>query len=148
MRAVNTSQLLELLCPGKTVEPGLATLRVLAAHSDDGAPLPGLPVWLRWNDPAQKEPIDLTAERSIFTVDGQLQVEAGVKFLGLEARTDADGGAVFCGVPAYRSLDLFLLMRSDDPEVSRGTRARRLTRFYLMPNEVISRTVKVSPEKP
>jgi hypothetical protein len=142
MRAASTSTLLELLCPGKTIEPGLATLRVLATFGDSG-PASRLPLWLRWADPSQKVSIDPINPRGFMPTSDNKEGEE--RFLGIGSGTDADGAAVFCGVPAYRRLELYMVLPNDDPTVPRGSRVSRLTGFYLMPNEVVSRTVKVSP---
>jgi hypothetical protein len=144
LKAINTTELLAVLCDGKTVKPTDATLRVVATHADSGGTLTGLQLWLRWPDPTQKEPIDRTAPRSISSGDGR----AGeVKTLGVHSMTDGNGAVTFCGVPSGTRLELVMPTSEDDPDIPSGARVVRVTGFVLNPGDVTSRTVTLRPPR-
>ena len=135
MRAASTSELVSILCDGKKVDSPNGTLRVILTHSDSATALAHLPVWLRWPDPAQKEPVD--------------PITPGVEqqLLGTQSRTDSNGAVTFCGVPSNTRLELVMLMPDDDPEVPKGAGARvsRIGQFIVQPGDVTSRSVSVRP---
>ena len=144
LRAITTSQLLETLCGGARPDPDLATVRVLVTHMDSGGTLARLPVWLRWSGAIRKVPVTQAAQLPTFTNDGQ---DAGKQFSGVETMTDADGAAVFCGVPTYANLELLILRPDDDPSRPSGARVSRVTSFFLSPGEVTVRAVSVRPPR-
>lgn len=143
MRAITTSELLNILCDGKPQEPGSATVRIVLTHADSGHGVSELPVWLRWSDPKQKETIDPVNPRSliVFTDSGQ----TGEQLLGVQTITDVSGGATFCGVPAGRRLELVMLRADDNPEVPGGARYVRITTLVTGAGEVGSRSASIRP---
>jgi len=144
MKAITTSELLNVLCDGKRVEPPSATVRILLTHADNGEGVTSQSVWLRWPDPDLKEPIDPIAPRSISKGDGRAM---DIGFPGVESRTDAGGAATFCGVPSGARLELLMLRSDDDPSVPTAARSVRVSTFVLLPGEVTSRTFSVRPPK-
>jgi hypothetical protein len=146
LTAVTTARIVETLCLDRKVEHPFAVLRVLAVHFDSGGALPRLPIWLRWADSTMKEAMDWTQPRSIWTADLRLS-DGEMKFSGLESITDADGAAIFCGIPPDKKLELVLLRSDDDPSNPAGARITRVTTFVLRPGEVASRTVRVRPAR-
>ena len=144
MKGARTSELLSILCDGKTVKPPDATVRVLLTHADSGTALKDLRVWLRWPDPAQKESIDPTKPRSITKGDGRSR-EDDIRFLGIQSRTDMNGAVTICGVPSDTRLELVMLLPDDDPDVTRGVRFQRISQFVLRPGELTSRNESTRP---
>ncbi|HEX6315057.1 MAG TPA: carboxypeptidase-like regulatory domain-containing protein, partial [Gemmatimonadaceae bacterium] len=133
MRGINTATLLDLLCAGKKILPGQATLRVMLNHAEDSAPIPRLLVWLRWPNPDQKAPLDpITPQRARMRNPWSVET-VGWELHGEESATDAGGAVTFCGVPADTQLELVTLRPDDDPTVVEGARIVRLTTFILRP---------------
>ena len=145
MRAISTSELLSVLCDGRPMEPGQATVRITFTDIDSGHAVHALPVWLRWSDPKQKESIDPVNPRMliIFTDSGP----TGEQLLGLQSLTDVAGGVTFCSVPAGTRLELVMLRPDDEPEIANGARFVRVTTFVLPVGELVSRTVSVKRPK-
>ena len=147
MRAINTTQLVTIICDAARVaaplfskapppsSPQSAILRVLVTRADSGSAVPRLPVWLRWRDPAQKAPDD--------------PITPGVeqKLAGVQSMTDEMGGVTFCGLPADTALELLMLRGDDDPSVLEAARAVRITSFVLKRGEVALRPVSVIPPR-
>jgi hypothetical protein len=123
-----------ILCGGKLVVPGEATVRVLALDAGDGMPLRGLKVWLRWPDPQQEPPLD--------------PITPGIEqmLLGIESAADDRGVVTFCGVPAGTPLELVIL-RSDDDGTIEGARFVRVDQWILGRGEVAARTIRVRPPR-
>jgi len=144
MEGAKTSELLSVLCDGKTVNPPDATLRVLLTHADSGTALKDLRVWLRWPDPEQKESIDPTRPRSITKGDWHTD---DIRFLGTQSRTDMNGAVTFCGVPSGTRLELVMLLPDDDPEVPRSARFQRISQFVVRPGELTNRNESTRPPK-
>jgi hypothetical protein len=89
LRAPNTAELAERLCPGESLRRDRGILRITAVDSVTSRPLPNMLVWLRWVDGYSGRGEGLMARTS-----------------GKEQRTDQDGSAAFCAVPANTPLTL------------------------------------------
>ena len=89
LRAPNTAELAERFCPGEMLRRNRGVLRITAIDSATSRPLPNMLVWLRWVDGYSGRGEGLMARTS-----------------GREQRTDQDGGAAFCAVPANTPLTL------------------------------------------
>ena len=89
LRSPGTSQLAEQFCPGTTLRRDRGVLRVTAVDSVSSRPLANMLIWLRWVDGFSGRGEGLMARTS-----------------GEEQRTDQDGGAAFCTVPANTPLTL------------------------------------------
>jgi hypothetical protein len=136
LRGVSTPELLAILCGGgKTVKLTDATLRITARDAESGEKLERVQFWLRWPDPAQKEPLD--------------PITPGIeqKLLGIHSMTDESGSITFCGVPSDTRLELVMPRSDDDPDVPQAARFVRVTGFILRPGEITSRTIMVRPPR-
>jgi hypothetical protein len=89
LRAQNTAELVERFCPGQRLRRDRGILRVNAVDSTTSRPLANMQVWLRWVAGFVGRGEALMARTS-----------------GEEQRTDKDGGAAFCDVPANTPLTL------------------------------------------
>lgn len=89
LRAQNTAELVERICPGQRLRRDRVVLRVTAVDSATSRPLANMQVWLRWVGGFVGSGEGLMARTS-----------------GEEQRTDQNGGAAFCGVPANTPLSL------------------------------------------
>ena len=137
LKAPTTSELLYILCDGKTVKPPDATLRVLLTHSDSGTALKGLRVWLRWPNPEHRAPKD--------------PITPGIAqpLLGLQSVTDQTGGVSFCGVPSDTRLELVMLLPNDDPDIpaNLGVKFHRIGQYIVRPGELTIRTESARPPR-
>lgn len=146
LTALTTAKIAETLCVAQKVEQPSTVLRILAVHYDSGGVLAGIPIWLRWADSTTRDPLDWTQPRSVYNFDMK-PAEVGMRFSGLESITDADGAAVFCGIPPDKKLELVLLRSDDSPDNLYGARVTRVTTFIVRPGEVTSRTVRIRPHE-
>ena len=89
LRAQNTGELIERFCPGQRLRRDRGVLRVTAVDSATSRPLPNMQLWLRW-------------------VGGYVGRGAGLmaRTSGEEQRTNQNGEAAFCDVPANTPLTL------------------------------------------
>lgn len=88
LRAASTTELATRLCPGQRRRNDRAIVRVIATDSVTSRPLANLAIWLRW------------AGDFVGRGEGLTASNRG----GSEVRTDVDGRATFCDVPANMPL--------------------------------------------
>jgi hypothetical protein len=145
MQAITTTAMLDVLCDGRAVPPGRATVRVLVVHADSGTPVRDIAVALRWVKPVQ--PDTVAPPRSPSPLQGKTWLPDDKSLTGIQSITDQSGAVTFCGVPASESLELLIPRSDDDPEFVPGQRAVRITSFIVRAGELVSRTVSVRPPK-
>jgi hypothetical protein len=136
MRATTTSAILNILCDGRAVDPGRATLRIILLHND-GTAVPEAMVTLGWGSPRQVDmpsvtPSPLPGEALLTPDDALLST--------VESLTDQTGAVTFCGVPTNTPLRMIRPRLDAVP----GQILARVRSFVLRPGEVSSQTVRIS----
>ena len=144
MRAATTTDLLSILCDGRTVDLTRATVRLVAIHTDSGTAVRNMAIALRWLNPM---PADTADPNWVLKINRNLQKLEGSEnqLTGIQSITDESGAATFCGVPAGESLEVLVLRSDDNPEVAAGQRHVRITSFILRAGEIAGRTITVRP---
>jgi hypothetical protein len=144
MQAITTAEMLNVLCDGRPIAPGRATVRVTVVHADSGTSVRGMAIALRWLRPLRD---DTTHAKSFLEVNQRVQslLQPESNTTGIQSITDETGAATFCGVPSDESLELIVPRSDDDPEFVPGQRSVRVTSFIVRPGQLVSRTVSIRP---
>lgn len=135
LRAERTADIAARMCPDQPPHTGVTGIaRLTMLDSASAAPLKEFPIWIRWRVPVDSQlALDSTVTRVRDSMTGDTQTFVTRTMSthdGMESRTDAQGVAVFCGIPADRVLELHQLLPDGS---SRELRQFRLRAGHITP---------------